>query len=426
MINKNRQQLNLINIISDAVLVFVSYLLAMWIRFGLLNGVISVDPFRGRFLLAAAALSLIMAVAYQAVHSSYGAMAAITALGTLALMAVFFIYRVTEFSRWSLVLFFILATVLVIAKHYFGHALVANSATLGYGERTIAVAGSGRVAQQYKEDVKKQFPGYKIVDYVGNADIDEIVIALEPQEADRVPEILAFADKEGIYVSLIPFYSDYIPVHPEIETIGKSKLINLRATPLDNIGLAMIKRAGDVLLSGLGIIILSPLLLVTAIGVKLSSPGPVFFKQERVGKDKKNFNMLKFRSMRVNAEENTAWSTDVDPRRTKFGSFIRKYSIDELPQLFNVFMGDMSLVGPRPEIPFYVDKFKETIPMYLVRQQARPGMTGWAQVNGLRGDTSIKDRVEYDIWYIENWSVSLDIKILFMTVFGGKFKNEEK
>ena len=126
----------------------------------------------------------------------------------------------------------------------------------------------------------------------------------------------------------------------------------------------------------------------------------------------------------MNAEQDSAWSKDEDPRRTRFGSFIRKYSIDELPQLFNVFLGDMSLIGPRPEIPFYVRQFKETIPLYLVRQQVRPGMTGWAQVNGFRGDTSIEDRVDYDIWYIENWSLWLDIKILFMTAFGGFINNE--
>ena len=134
--------------------------------------------------------------------------------------------------------------------------------------------------------------------------------------------------------------------------------------------------------------------------------------------------MLKFRSMRINDSEKTGWSTSSDPRRTKFGSFIRKYSIDELPQLFNVFKGDMSLVGPRPEVPYYVHQFKETVPRYLIRQQVRPGMTGWAQIHGLRGDTSIEDRVEYDIWYIENWSLWLDISILFLTLFGG-FINEE-
>ena len=135
--------------------------------------------------------------------------------------------------------------------------------------------------------------------------------------------------------------------------------------------------------------------------------------------------MLKFRSMRINDSEKTGWSTDADPRKTRFGSIIRKFSIDELPQLFNVLKGDMSLVGPRPEVPHYVRQFKEDVPLYLVRQQIRPGMTGWAQVNGLRGDTSIEDRVKYDIWYIENWSLQLDIKILFKTVFGGLVNNEK-
>ena len=133
----------------------------------------------------------------------------------------------------------------------------------------------------------------------------------------------------------------------------------------------------------------------------------------------------KFRSMRVTGTENTGWSTQDDPRKTKFGSFMRKFSIDELPQMFNVLAGQMSLIGPRPELPFHVNHFKDEIPLYLVRQQVRPGITGWAQVNGLRGDTSIEERVKYDIWYIENWSLSLDIKIVWKTVFGGLVNNEK-
>ena len=170
----------------------------------------------------------------------------------------------------------------------------------------------------------------------------------------------------------------------------------------------------------------SPIMLGVAIGVKLSSPGPIIFKQERVGLNKRPFMMYKFRSMRVNAAEDSAWSTNSDPRKTRFGSIIRKFSLDELPQFFNVLKGDMSLVGPRPEIPFHVEHFKEEIPRYLVRQQVRPGLTGWAQINGLRGDTDIAERIRYDIWYIENWTVALDIKILFRTVFGGKMVNDEK
>ena len=187
-----------------------------------------------------------------------------------------------------------------------------------------------------------------------------------------------------------------------------------------------IKRILDVLLSGCALIVLSPVLLIVAVLVRTRLGSPVIFCQPRPGKDEKIFKMYKFRSMRVNAAEDSAWSTNSDPRKTRFGSIIRKFSLDELPQFFNVLKGDMSLVGPRPEIPFHVEHFKEEIPRYLVRQQVRPGLTGWAQINGLRGDTDIAERIRYDIWYIENWTVALDIKILFRTVFGGKMVNDEK
>ena len=166
-------------------------------------------------------------------------------------------------------------------------------------------------------------------------------------------------------------------------------------------------------------------MLACAIGVKLSSPGPVFFKQERVGRGKQKFYMYKFRSMRMNTTQDTGWSSDHDDRKTKFGAFLRKFSLDEFPQFFNVLIGDMSLVGPRPEVPYYVEQFKDEVPLYMVKHQVRPGITGWAQVNGFRGDTSIKGRIEHDVYYIEHWSILLDIKILLMTLFGGKFMNSE-
>ena len=201
-------------------------------------------------------------------------------------------------------------------------------------------------------------------------------------------------------------------------------MINLRRIPLDNIGNAFLKRAFDIAGSLALIVLTSPLMLIAAVGVKLSSPGPVIFKQLRVGKNKREFYMYKFRSMRLNAQEQTGWSTNVDSRKTVFGSFIRKCSIDELPQFFNVLKGDMSLVGPRPEVPHFVEQFKEEIPRYMVKHQVRPGITGWAQVNGLRGDTSIRDRIEHDLYYIENWNILFDVKILLMTVF--KTVNKEK
>ena len=186
-------------------------------------------------------------------------------------------------------------------------------------------------------------------------------------------------------------------------------------------GNAFIKRAMDIVGSLLCIVLFSPIMLAAAIAVKLSSPGPLIFKQERVGLHNRPFKMYKFRSMTVQkaSEEVSKWTTKNDVRVTPVGRFIRKTSIDELPQLFNVLKGDMSLIGPRPERPFFVDKFKEEIPRYMIKHQVRPGMTGWAQVNGLRGDTSIRKRIELDLFYIENWSVSFDIRILFLTVFKG-------
>ena len=256
--------------------------------------------------------------------------------------------------------------------------------------------------------------------------VDEVVVALEADEIELLPHVFAACDKNGVRITMVPFYSDYLPARPTIDVLDECKLINVRQTPFDNLLNAAVKRGLDIIGSLILIILTSPVMLVTAIGVKLSSPGPIIFKQERVGLNKRPFMMYKFRSMRVNAAEDSAWSTNSDPRKTRFGSIIRKFSLDELPQFFNVLKGDMSLVGPRPEIPFHVEHFKEEIPRYLVRQQVRPGLTGWAQINGLRGDTDIAERIRYDIWYIENWTVALDIKILFRTVFGGKMVNDEK
>ena len=202
--------------------------------------------------------------------------------------------------------------------------------------------------------------------------------------------------------------------------------INLRRVPLDNLLNSFVKRMFDIVASLLGLVILSPFLLAVAIGVKITSPGPIIYKQERVGRNKKIFTMYKFRSMAVEGNaDTTTWGTRDDPRRTRFGAFLRKYSIDELPQLYNVLRGDMSLVGPRPERPFFVEKFREEIPLYMIKHLVRPGITGWAQVNGWRGDTSIEKRIECDIHYIENWSFLLDIKILFLTVFRG-FVNQSE
>ena len=198
-------------------------------------------------------------------------------------------------------------------------------------------------------------------------------------------------------------------------------VIHIRHVPLTDSFNATLKRGIDIAGAIVCLVVFSPVMLATALAVKLSSPGPIIFRQERVGLHNRAFSMYKFRSMCVQApsEEKKEWTTAGDCRVTKVGRFIRKTSIDELPQLFNVLKGDMSLVGPRPERPFFVEKFREEIPRYMIKHQVRPGMTGWAQVNGYRGDTSIRKRIEYDLYYIENWTVSFDIKILLLTVVHG-------
>ena len=198
-------------------------------------------------------------------------------------------------------------------------------------------------------------------------------------------------------------------------------MINIRYVPLSNTFNSMVKRIMDVLGSIAAIIVASPVMLLMCILIKATSKGPLIYKQERVGLHNKTFWMYKFRSMEVQpeSEEKKAWTVKNDPRVTGIGKFMRRTSIDELPQLFNILKGDMSLVGPRPERPFFVEKFREEIPRYMVKHQVRPGLTGWAQVNGYRGDTSIRKRIECDLYYIENWTVSFDIKILFLTFFKG-------
>lgn len=198
-------------------------------------------------------------------------------------------------------------------------------------------------------------------------------------------------------------------------------VINIRYVPLTNTLNRVAKRAVDIIGSSLGIVISSPIMVAAALAIKFTSRGPVIFKQERVGLHNRTFKMYKFRTMemqRPSAEE-SAWTVKDDPRVTGVGKFLRRTSLDELPQLFNILVGEMSLVGPRPERPQFVEKFKEEIPRYMIKHQVRPGLTGWAQINGYRGDTSIRKRIEYDLFYIENWTMSFDIKIMFLTLFKG-------
>lgn len=459
MIKENQTLLNRINALSDILILFISISLAYFIRFFILNpapGVAYIDLHKYlQFTLIIIPINIII---YYFLHlydsfrtkSFSKELSNIVKANTIlivALLSILFTVKLVHLSRLVLVIFYFINITLISVKRYTLRKILWNIRSKGLNLKHVIIIGSGQTAKEYLNIIKnnKEY-GYNYVGYVSNnldfdgenlgtycdlLDIllkqkpDEVICALDVEDAKYLEDIVSACEKSGTKISIIPFCYKYIPSQPYIDVIGHMPLINIRRIPLDNLGNAFLKRTLDIFGSLFLILITSPIMLFTAIAIKLTSPGPVIFKQTRVGLNKNPFVMYKFRSMRINSESNTAWSTNVDHRKTKFGSFIRKFSIDELPQFFNVLKGDMSLVGPRPELPHFVDTFKDEIPLYMVKHQVKPGITGLAQVNGYRGDTSIKKRIEYDIYYIENWSIFMEINILFKTVFKG-IKNNEK
>ena len=253
---------------------------------------------------------------------------------------------------------------------------------------------------------------------------DLAVFALDYYDRQKLVGLVNLCDERCVKVYFLPVIFGFFKSTRQVERVGALPLINVHATPLDNRFNAFLKRIIDIFGSIALIILTSPIMLAAAVGVRVTSGSPVLFKQKRVGKMGRRFTMLKFRSMRESDTSNTQWTTSRDPRKTRFGTFMRRTAIDELPQLFNVLVGSMSLVGPRPEIPHFVNEFKGEIPLYMVKHYAKPGITGLAQIRGLRGDTSVDERILADIDYIENWSLLLDIIILLKTPFKAFNKNE--
>lgn len=246
--------------------------------------------------------------------------------------------------------------------------------------------------------------------------VDEVIIGLPESSNQELVNIISLCEREKVGIRVFPDVFQFMASEVTIGDLGGLPLLTIRDVALQGWKLT-VKRIMDMLLSAIGLVFLSPFMLLAALLVKLDSPGPVFYTQERMGLDAIPFKIIKFRTMRIDAEEDgPGWTTPNDPRKTKLGALLRRFNIDELPQLINVLVGDMSLVGPRPERPVYVEQFRQIIPRYMDRHREKAGLTGWAQVNGLRGDTSIGERTKYDLWYIENWSIGLDLKILIRTI----------
>lgn len=381
------------------------------------------------------------------IHEFYNIVKANT-FGLIAIMVGLFIIKEQNFSRTMIFVFYALNVILDTIMRNIIRYVLHFFRSRGYNVKYILLVGYSRAAEQYIDRINANpqwgyvirgilddkiprgtvYKGVKVLGSIGNLliilpenKLDEIGITLALEDYGRLEEIVTLCEKSGVHTKFIPDYNSVIPSRPYMEDLMGLPVINIRHVPLTNTVNLIIKRTVDIVGSLVCIVLFSPVMLFAMIAVKCEDSGPLIFKQERVGLHNKNFQMYKFRTMEVqkpSAEQN-AWTRKNDPRVTKVGKFLRKTSIDELPQLFNVLKGDMSLVGPRPERPLFVEKFKEEIPRYMIKHQVRPGMTGWAQVNGYRGDTSIRKRVEYDLYYIENWTMAFDLKILFLTIFKG-------
>jgi Undecaprenyl-phosphate glucose phosphotransferase len=370
-------------------------------------------------------------------------------VGIALIYGLLYLGKLYIYSREVLTVFAVLGLFFIVLERYVIRRFLRYLRKTGYNQKHLLIIGAGKVGMDFalKAFSHKDF-GYSVVGFLDDDEqkkgteiggfkvigdsrclsglldsnqVDEVIVALPLSAYKKYHDIVDTCEKAGIRIRIIPDYFDYFPGRPQVEEFDDITLLNIRYVPLDDPFNCFLKRGFDLTFSLIALTLLSPVMVLITLGVKLTSSGPVFFKQERVGLNNKPFNMLKFRSMRV-ADDNSAdtkWTTADDPRKTKFGAFIRKTSLDELPQFINVFFGDMSIVGPRPERPFFVEQFRESIPKYMVKHQVKPGITGWAQVNGWRGDTSIEKRIECDIYYIEHWDLLFDIKIMFLTVFKG-------
>ena len=459
MIKDNQKYFNRLHVLIDALIVIGSYLLAWFLQIKILTapgtGVYSDEvymlvllPLVPGMLLLYSAFNLYTPKRVQGRRLEYGNVIKANLLGLLIFLAMTMAVKKIDFSRGVVFTFFALNVTADIIARVIIRGLLRDMRRRGMNLKHILLVGYGQAAREYidrilenpqwgyrvlgiLDDNSERSTVYRGIRIIGRTEelvelmkvntLDEIAITLGLSEYYKLERIVAQCEKSGVHTKFIPDYGNIIPTKPYTEDLMGLPVINIRYVPLSNTFNAIVKRTVDIVGSLVCLVLFSPVMLVTAVLIKLTSPGPLIFKQERVGLHNQPFIMYKFRSMEVqkaNAEQK-GWTTRHDPRVTGIGKFIRRTSIDEFPQLINVLKGEMSLIGPRPERPQFVEKFREEIPRYMIKHQVRPGMTGWAQVKGYRGDTSIRKRIDCDLYYIENWTLGLDIKILFLTVFRG-------
>ena len=439
----------------DAVLIVGAWLGAYWLRFhGLgIAAPLGVPPlslylWSGAVITPTALLVLRTFRLYRSARTGrlgFELLAMVQAMAVVGGIAgVGSFYTRGELSRVVIAIFLGLATIALAAVRVAARLLLRELRRRGHNLRHVLVVGTGEPARMLLKKIRRHDDfGFVVHGLIAADAVDVgrtqyevpvlgvvadlprlaqehgaevIYIALERREWEAESEALTLLADSTAAVRLVPDLSQAFRLNPSVEDFDGMPVVLVTESPEQGWN-AVVKRGFDLACSGAGLLVVSPILGILALLVKLDSRGPVFYKQERVGMNGRRFQMIKFRSMRVDAEaRGPGWTVKDDPRRTPLGSTLRRLSLDELPQLWNVLMGDMSLVGPRPEQPRFVEEFRGSIPRYMLRHHVKAGMTGWAQVNGLRGDTPLEDRIRYDLYYVQHWSLWFDVRILFLTV----------
>ena len=440
--------------LSDALVIFGALVLAYFVRFH--SGLFHVDrvippiaPYLTSFAIVAVFWwAILLYTGVYARERDFSLelifdLARAVLIGAGQAMMLAFLIRSFSFSRLTVALGLVLTTLSLIAWHLAKSLIRRRLASAGMGSERALIVGDGTLARDCAQRLLADpspfltVVGYcgrqenlldgllpelgaedQLVDLIRDHDLDRVIIALPSSQSERILRLIQRLDQTSARVTLIPDLFAMLASSVEPGDLGEIPAVNLSRLPIHGI-LGQLKHILDFALSLFGLIAISPFLALVSLAVKLDSRGPIFFFQERLGLDGRTFFMIKFRSMRVDAEAETGpvWAQKGDPRRTRLGRWLRKFSVDELPQLVNVLRGEMSLVGPRPERPNFVEEFRQKIPHYMGRHKVRSGITGWAQISGLRGQSSIEDRTHYDIWYIEHWSLWLDFYIIVRTLW---------
>ncbi len=452
-----------LQILLDSILLYLSFCFAFFIRFH--SGLFQVTRGMPSFISYAEvfpAATVVMLLVFKSmglyVKKEFGKELQLfqtikaVSLGTFILTSLTFLYREISYSRLLVVIAWFLGAFMIVLGRFLMRFIRKNIYLVLKLHKNFLIIGAGECSKIIMQSLLKVDPDlYKVVgvlnhieqvdssltDYkisstlpiLGSVDqlpalltsqkIDEVILTVPGLEHKKIVEIILACEKEMVNFRMVPDIFEILTTQVELENFHGITLLGLKQFPLEKAINRFYKRTVDVLGASFGLILLSPLFLLIGCLIKKDSAGTIFYTQERIGQDGKHFMMIKFRTMSPDAEKKTGpvWAKEDDPRRTRIGAFLRRFNLDELPQLWNVLKADMSLVGPRPERPHFVNEFKGKIPRYMSRHRIKSGMTGWAQVNGLRGNTSILERIKYDLYYLENWSIWFDLKIILKTFF---------